>query len=227
MYRPIRVNVLVVDDQRELRELVAKALTRDGHVVREASGLEQARTAISEDIDLIVLDLGLPDGSGLELCEQLRREMMDTPILILTAHNSVQERVTGLDAGADDFLGKPFAIAELRSRVRALGRRRAKGAAAMATVTAPGGVALDFGRRLASKSGAPVAVTPREWCILEALASRAGRVMTREELLHTGWGSDEPGPVSSLEVLIARLRKKLGDEVIRTVRGSGYVLAQR
>lgn len=215
------MRVLVVDDHRELRTLVTQALERDGHVVRTASTLTDARAALNDETDVLVLDLALPDGSGLTLCRQLRDEGVQTPILILTAHHRIEERVAGLDAGADDFLGKPFAIAELRARVRAIGRRRARPTTLVLQV---GPVQLDFGRRLAMKQGADVAVTSREWCILETLASHSGRVVPRDELLEAVWGDSSEAAMSSLEVLVARIRRKLGDEVVKTVRGAGYGL---
>ncbi|MCP3101521.1 response regulator transcription factor [Myxococcus sp. K15C18031901] len=215
------MHVLVVDDHQELRALVAQALERDGHLVRQAEDIEQARQALLSEPDVIVLDLGLPDGSGLSLCRELRRDGIQTPILILTAHNRVNERVEGLDAGADDFLGKPFAIAELRARVRAVGRRRERASAVCVRI---GDVELDFGRREALRAGQAVAVTSREWAILEALASRADRVVSKDVMLESIWGEATAGAESSLEVLVARIRRKLGDEVVITLRGEGYRL---
>lgn len=215
------MRVLVVDDHQELRALVAQALERDGHVVRQAGDVEQARQALLESVDVIVLDIGLPDGSGLSLCRELRADGVQTPILILTAHNRVAERVEGLDAGADDFLGKPFAIAELRARVRAIGRRRERASTVLVQV---GDVVLDFGRREALRAGRAVSVTAREWAILEALAAHGDRVVGRDALLESVWGEVSSGAASSLEVLVGRIRRKLGEDVVRTLRGEGYGL---
>lgn len=215
------MHVLVVDDHPELRALVTQAIERDGHLVRQAADVEQARQALIEEPDVIVLDVGLPDGSGLSLCRELRRDGVHIPILILTAHNRVNERVEGLDAGADDFLGKPFAIAELRARVRALGRRREKTSTVRVDL---GDVVLDFGKREALRSGQAVPVTPREWAILETLASRGERVVSRDTLLESIWGEATAGATSSLEVLIGRIRRKLGDDIVITLRGEGYRL---
>ncbi|ATB38446.1 DNA-binding response regulator [Cystobacter fuscus] len=218
------MRVLVVDDHQELLTLVSQALERDGHVVRQAADVEQARRALEEEeVEVIVLDVGLPDGSGLVLCRELRREGIQTPILILTAHNRVDERVEGLDSGADDFLGKPFAVAELRARVRALGRRRERASTVQVRL---GDVVLDFGKREALRADSRVPITAREWSILEALASRGGRVMSRDELLESIWGDTSTGAVSSLEVLVGRIRRKLGDDVVRTLRGAGYGLGR-
>lgn len=215
------MHVLVVDDHEELRALVAQALERDGHLVRQAAHIEQARQALLFEPDVIVLDIGLPDGSGLSLCRELRREGIQTPILILTAHNRVNERVEGLDAGADDFLGKPFAIAELRARVRAVGRRRERASTVRVKFSE---VELDFGRREAWRAGQAVALTSREWAILETLASRANRVVSKATVLESIWGEATMGAESSLEVLVARIRRKLGDEAVVTLRGEGYRL---
>lgn len=217
------MRVLVVDDHQELRALVTQALERDGHVVRQAADVEQARQALVDAADVIVLDIGLPDGSGLSLCRELRADGLQTPILILTAHNRVDERVEGLEAGADDFLGKPFAIAELRARVRAVGRRRER----TGTVRVQrGDVVLDFGRREALRSGAAVPITAKEWAILETLAAHGDRVVGRDALLESVWGEVSAGAASSLEVLVGRIRRKLGDDVVRTLRGEGYGLGQ-
>ncbi len=215
------MRVLVVDDHQELRALVAQALERDGHAVRLAGDVEQARQALLDAVDVIVLDLGLPDGSGLSLCRELRADGVQTPILILTAHDRVAERVEGLDAGADDFLGKPFAIAELRARVRALGRRRERASVVRVQV---GDVVLDLGRRVALRAGQAVPVTAREWAILETLAAHGDRVVGRDALLEAIWGEVSSGAASSLEVLVGRIRRKLGEDVVRTLRGEGYGL---
>jgi DNA-binding response OmpR family regulator len=215
------MRVLVVDDHPELRALVAQALERDGHAVRQAGGVEQAQQALMEEVDVIVLDIGLPDGSGLSLCRELRADGVQTPILILTAHHRVAERVEGLDAGADDFLGKPFAIAELRARVRAIGRRRERASTLRVQL---GDVVLDFGRREALRCGQAVPVTAREWAILEKLAAHGDRVVGRDALLESVWGDASSGAASSLEVLVGRIRRKLGEDVVRTLRGEGYGL---
>lgn len=217
------MRVLVVDDDPDVRSVLERALEREGHVVVSAPDLAGARLALAAgETDVIVLDLGLPDGSGVELCRTLRAERETVPVLVVTARSEVSRRVEALDAGADDFLAKPFAIAELRARVRALGRRRVLPLAA--SRWQGGAVALDLGARLATREGAAVVLTPREWAILEALVSRAGRVVQRSTLLEEIWGDRDDAHRASLEVLIARIRRKLGDEVVRTVRGEGYAV---
>ncbi len=217
------MRVLVIDDEAEVRSVVARALQADGHAVSTAVDLERARERVVEGVDLLVLDLRLPDGFGLELCRELRAEGSTLPILVLTALAQVALRVEGLDAGADDFLTKPFAVAELRARVRALGRR---GALPRGLVYRRGPLSLDFAGRRARSGAQEVAITAKEWAILELLAQRAGRVVSRIELLEGVWGDDSESAAGSLEVLVARLRRKLSPELIRTLRGEGYALAE-
>ncbi len=217
------MRVLVIDDEADVRSVVARALRADGHAVATADDLASARARAADGTELIVLDLRLPDGFGLELCRELRAEGSTTPILLLTALTQVALRVEGLDAGADDFLAKPFAVAELRARVRALGRR---GALPRGVTFRHGEVVLDLAGRHAMRANAEVAVTAREWAILEMLARRAGRVVSRSDLLDGVWGDAGETASSSLEVLIGRLRRKLGADLIRTLRGEGYSLAE-
>ena len=217
------MRVLVVDDEAEVRSVVARALRADGHAVTTAEDLQAARRRVSEGIDLLVLDLRLADGFGLELCRELRAEGASIPILLLTALSQVAFRVEGLDAGADDFLAKPFAVAELRARVRALGRR---GALPRGLTYERDDVRLDFAGRHATRAGQPIAITSREWSILEVLVRRSGRVVSRSDLLESVWGEASETAASSLEVLVGRLRRKLGAELIRTLRGEGYALAE-
>lgn len=216
------MRVLVIDDDPDVRSVVARALEKDGHALLTASTLQAARNAVHDGVDLVVLDLGLPDGRGIELCRELREDGSSLPILILTANSQVATRVEGLDAGADDFLAKPFAVAELRARVRALGRRRAQ---PRQLAYSHGAVKLDLAGRRATRNGTEVPITAREWSLLELLAGRAGRVVPRDELLEGVWGDITESAAGSLEVLIARLRRKLGAELIETLRGHGYRLA--
>jgi DNA-binding response OmpR family regulator len=214
--------VLVVEDENDVRSVIVRALERDGHAVVEAPTVAKARAAVHDLVELIVLDLGLPDGSGVQFCREIRADDIATPLLVLTARSDVEARVEGLDAGADDYLVKPFAVAELRARVRALGRR---GPISRAFVHVVDDVTLDFSGRVAAKAGVQVAVTARQWAILEVLANRAGRFVARLDLLDSVWGNSDEASSKSLEVLVARLRKKLGPGVITTLRGEGYALA--
>ncbi len=214
------MRILLVDDHVEVLELVARALERDDHRVTTAGSLQAARAALSaEPADLLILDLGLPDGSGEAFCRELRGGGFEAPILVLTARSAVAERVACLDGGADDFLSKPFAVAELRARVRALGRRRS---VPRVVVYERPGLRLHFSERTAWVNGVQAPITSREWSILELLAARRGRVVSRQELLEGVWGDVDESTSGSLEVLIARIRKKLASDLIRTVRGEGY-----
>lgn len=217
------MNVLVVDDDPELCELVETALERDGHAVSAAGSLAQSRTALGKRIpDVVVLDLGLPDGSGIELCEELRARGVEVPVLILTASGEVSARVRGLDAGADDYLVKPFAVAELRARVRALGRRRERPVQARLE---RGDVVLDLGARRAWRRDLEVTLTAKEWAIVEALARVPGEIVKRDDLLRAVWGEPSDAAAASFGVLLSRIRRKLGHDAIRTVRGEGHGLA--
>jgi len=216
------MQVLVVDDHHEVRDLLVRALGRDGHRVEACATLAEARARLAAwTPDVIVLDLALPDGSGHELCRELRRKERSAPILMLTAHGEVSQRVAGLEAGADDFLAKPFAVAELRARVRALGRR---GPLTRPAVVRLGDVELDVAARRAVRDGRDVPITAREWAVLEMLASRAGRLASRAAILDAVWGDDSDAASASLDVIVGRIRRKLGASVVRTVRGEGYAL---
>lgn len=215
------MRLLLVDDSPELLDLVVRALSRDGHEVHTAMDVASALRAVDIEVpEVMVLDLALPDGTGVEVCSRLRESGHRFPILLLTAHGEVRRRVEGLNAGADDFLGKPFAMAELRARVRALARR---GPMSRATSRLRvGSVELDLTARRAFRDGAEIPITGREWAILELLAARQGRVVERYHILETIWDDTSEGASSSLDVIVGRLRRKLGNDVIRTVRGQGY-----
>lgn len=216
------MRLLLVDDSEALLDLVSRAFSREGHEVRTAVDLKSARTAVAEEQpEVAIFDLALPDGTGIELCQELRDAGHEFPILLLTAHGEVHRRVEGLNAGADDFLSKPFAMAELRARVRALGRR---GPIARTSSLHMGSSQVDLTAHRVYRDGQEVPVTAREWAILEILASRKGRVVERTHILQTIWDELSDGASSSLDVIMGRLRRKLGGDFIRTVRGKGYLL---
>ncbi len=216
------MRVLVLEDHPEVADLVTRSLEKDGHQVWGAGAVAEAEALVStQAFDAAIVDLGLPDGSGMAWCKALRARGLALPILVLTAQSSVANRVLVLDAGADDFLGKPFAVAELRARVRALGRR--------APLTQPvslslGDVRLEVSAKRAYLGDREVPLTAREWDIVQLLGTRRGRVVMRSEIVEQVWRDDSAGAEASLEVLVGRIRKKLGTSFVRTVRGEGYVI---
>jgi len=217
------MRVLVVDDDTELLELVERALVRDGQEVDTSTSAEEALQRIRRNPpDILVLDLGLPGLSGEELCGRMRALSSSPAILILTAQSAVASRVRCLDAGADDYITKPFAVAELRARIRALARRAIQPPRPRTWRAA--GVELDFAKRRALRDGEEAPVTSGEWVILEALVACPGAVVSRTELLQHGKTAPGRAAGASLEVLIGRIRRKLGGELVRTVRGQGYAL---
>jgi two-component system OmpR family response regulator len=217
------VRVLVVEDNPRVASVVESALRGAGHTVAIAStkrdGLDHATRGA---VDIAIVDIALPDGSGVDLCRELRAAGLDFPIIVLTASNAVGDRVAGLDAGADDYIGKPFATAELLARVRALGRRGPRWTESTKTF---GDVAIDRDRRTVHQGKKLLALTPREFDVVALLAWRDGRVVPRDELLEMIWGEASEREAASLEVLVSRIRRKFGADVIRTVRGTGYAWA--
>lgn len=221
------VRILIVEDSERVARLVGDRLKADGHELRSAATVADAKAlAQSAHFDLAVVDVGLPDGSGLELCRALRSEGNDLGILLLTARTTVSDRVAGLDAGADDYLGKPFSMEELLARVRALGRRGPRWSEARREY---GRLHLDRERRVITCDGEPLAFTPRELDILMLLAWRDGRAVSRDEITENLWGDSSESAAASLEVLVTRARRKLNErglgEVIRTIRQVGFAWA--
>jgi DNA-binding response OmpR family regulator len=223
------VRVLVIEDSAPTRDLIVRSFEEQGMTVVTAARLSTGRRfATTGEFDVLVLDLMLPDGDGLDLCREIRAEGVSTPILCLTARSDVADRVQGLNAGADDYLRKPFALAELHARVRALARRRGQVPPAFLEA---GDVTIDFSARRLARGQAEIALTAREWSVLEVLAARSGRLVSRTELLELLWNEDTPGASASLDVILGRLRRKLGTVAdgcgIRTVRGEGVVFERR
>lgn len=218
------MRILVVDDDVELLGLVHKALERDDHQVNTCTSGEAALLLVTEkDPDIVLVDLGLPGMSGEELTSRLRSENSRVAILVLTAQSAVSSRVRCLDIGSDDYLTKPFAVAELRARVRALSRRVPKSTSLQHLHC--GDIVLDFASRRATKGGEIAPITSREWSILEILAHHRGQVVERREIIERVWKQPEDASVqASLEVLIGRIRRKLSTELVETVRGQGYRL---
>lgn len=218
------MRILVVDDHRETRELVTRHLERAAHAVVTAATCAGALAALEQaTFDVLVLDVMLPDGSGLELCAALRSRKVEVPILLLTARGAVRSRVEGLDAGADDYLSKPFALSELRARVTALARRGPQLRERTVTI---GPLAVDLEARRVLVHSKAVHLTAKELSIVGFLATRVGRVISRDELVEGVWGDATESARASLDVLVMRIRRKLGPQagLLRTVRGLGYTL---
>jgi DNA-binding response OmpR family regulator len=216
------MRVLVVDDESEVCDLVGRALAREGHGIRVATSLAEARQEMAASPpELMVLDLVLGDGSGIDFCGEVRAAGHRMPIILLTAHGEVPRRLAAFEAGADDFVPKPFAVAELRARVRALARR---GPLLRPAVVAVGDVSLDLAARRARRGDVEIPITAREWAIIELLVARRGRLIARSDILESIWGDSSEAASASLDVIIARVRRKLGAGVIRTVRGEGYAI---
>jgi len=221
------MKLLVVEDDRMLSALIRRALTEDGFAVDVASDGKQAGAlAFVNEYDAIVLDLLLPLKSGLQLLQEMRREGRLTPTLILTGRRETQDVVRGLDAGADDYLIKPFDLDELKARVRALVRR---GGARRAEPLALGGIRLDSRKRTATVEGQALHMTPKEFALLEYLMVRADEVVPRTELLEKVWDFHfDPGS-NVVDVHVARLRAKLrsanASVQLETVRGIGFMLS--
>jgi DNA-binding response OmpR family regulator len=218
------MHVLVVEDEPRVAHLVKRALEHDHNLVEVASdGAEGLALAESGEFDAIVLDILLPEMNGLEVCRRLRQAKVHTPVLMLTARDAVEQRVQGLDAGADDYLTKPFAVAELQARVRALGRRR--GETEEETLHA-GDVTLDRARHEVRHRGKQVDLSKREFMLLEYLMRNKGRVLTRQQILDNVWGYDFDPGTNVVDIYIHYLRKKIenrkGSRLLRTVRGVGY-----
>ena len=216
------MNILVVEDDPLIAKGLETALGRSAHQVRWVSdGLEAGRVLRSQDFDLVILDLGLPKRSGLEVLEDLRRSGSLVRVLILSARDATQDRVQGLDMGADDYLTKPFELEELLARVRALERRDAR--QARNTLT-HGSLVLDLESMEVQLSGVPVPLSRREWALLRLMVQHPDRVYARAQIEQALYGWDEPTESNAIDVHIHHLRRKLGSEVIQTVRGIGYRL---
>jgi len=220
------MRLLLVEDDSMVGEAVRRGLRQQGHAVdwvRDAASANDA--AAGEPYEVVLLDLGLPDGSGLDVLRRLRRRGARVPVLILTAQDAVGSRVEGLDAGADDYLVKPFDLDELAARIRALQRRAAGGP--VQSLLENGPLHLDATNHQVTLDGAPVVLSAREFALLEALMEHPGRPLSRarlEERLY-GWGEEVES--NAVEVHVHALRRKLGTEWIKTLRGVGYMVPRR
>ena len=219
------MRILVVEDERRVASFVSRALRENSYTVDLAESGEKAiEMATATPYDSILLDIRLPGLSGIQVCRELRESKIDTPILMLTARGLVEQRVEGLDAGADDYLTKPFAVAELLARVRALMRRRA-GSGRMLRYA---DLELDRHERRLTRAGRTIALTAKEFALLEFLLSRAPEVVARTEIIEHVWDTHFDPGTNLVEVYVNRLRQKIpGDgnsKLIQTVHGVGYRL---
>lgn len=214
------MRVLVVEDDDILRDGLKVGLPMEGLTIDSVATCEDARIAIeSGDYAVIVLDIALPDGSGLELLREMRASGDRTPVLLLTARTLVEDRVDGLDAGADDYLGKPFDLTELAARIRALHRRSVGAPEALLRI---GELVLDLNRRSVMRKDNPVTLSRREFAVLRVLAENPGHVLSRAQIEDRIYGWQEEVGSNAIEVHIHHLRAKLGRTAVETVRGEGY-----
>jgi DNA-binding response OmpR family regulator len=221
------MHLLIVEDDPKLGRMLRRLLEDDRHVVEVAAdgrtGLDFALEA--KGLDAVILDIGLPDISGLEVARRIRAKGLSLPILMLTARDAISDRVVGLDAGADDYLVKPFAYAELSARLRALSRRAVAPTRPGAQLGS-GPIVMDDALRSVTVSGREVSLSPREFGLLEAFLRHAGRVMTRDQLLDFAWPYGVAVTPNAVDTYVHYLRQKLGTAgaQIETVRGIGYRL---
>jgi two-component system response regulator MprA len=220
------VRILVVDDDHAVRRSIDRALRLEGYdVVPVATGTEALEALALTPPDALILDLQLPDLDGLQVCRRMRAAGDDTPVLMLTARQAIDDRVAGLDAGADDYLVKPFALAELLARLRALLRRQTEGAGGLLRF---GDLTLDLGTREGHRGDRSFTLTRIEFDLLELFMRHPRQVLSRELLLNRVWGFDFDSGTNSVAVYVGYLRRKVevGDEkrYIHTLRGVGYIL---
>lgn len=223
--------ILIVEDEAKIARFIELELTHEGYETEKAfdgrSGLDMA---LENRFDLMLLDVMLPGLNGLELLRRLRNEGSSLPVILLTARDSVMDKVTGLDMGADDYITKPFAIEELLARIRAILRKKERPAEKMQTILRCGALVLDPARHTVSYGGMPVTLTFKEFALLQTLMENQDIVLSRDTLLEKVWGYDYMGETNIVDVYIRYLRQKLNDafapKLIQTVRGVGYVLKE-
>lgn len=223
------MRVLLVEDERRIAEFIRRGLTEEGYAVDVAVDGEEALDwpAVAE-FDVIVLDVMLPVRDGIDVCRELRKRGLRTPILMLTARDAVEDRVRGLDSGADDYLVKPFAFAELLARLRALARREP---ALLNAVLRAGDLTLDTRTREAYRAGLPIDLTSREYSMLEYLMRHPNLVLTRTMIAEHVWNYDFDNATNVIDVHVRNLRRKIDDpfatKLIHTVRGAGYRISDK
>ncbi len=216
------MRLLLVEDDKQLGDGICAGLALEGYTVDWARNGNTAEDALlNEQFDLVVLDLGLPYRSGIDLLKGMRSRGNTTPVLVLTARDTVADRIKGLDSGSDDYMTKPFDLDELSARIRALLRRSAGQTSSLIT---HGAITVDLAAHAVMLDDKPVEISPREFAILRMLLSSTGRVLSRSRLEETLYGWETDVESNAVEVHIHRLRRKLGSNLIRTVRGVGYLI---
>ena len=217
--------ILLVEDDSELAADLMEALHKESFAINHVSNGTAALHAIATNTpDVVILDLGLPDLDGLDVLKQLRRQYPTLPVLLLTARTSVDDKVAGLDSGADDYLPKPFEILELLARLRALGRRANAVGSNLITI---GRVSIDTARQETYIANETIELPRKEFMLLRVLMENAGRVQTRKQLEQKLYNWDEEVASNSLDVHVHQLRKKLGSDFIKTIRGVGYAVKDK
>lgn len=217
------MRLLLVEDDQALADAVSAYLGAKGFAVDLASSLAMARARLPlAPWDAVLLDLNLPDGDGISLIPSIRHQSLEHAIIVLTARDRVSDRIRGLDAGADDYLVKPFDPDELLARLRAVERRRHAGTSSVVTV---GSLEIDLGSLTVTRDGQVVPLTAKEWSLLRVMASRLDRIHVKESLQEALYGFNSDVGSNTVEVFIHHLRRKLGAHSIQTVRGLGYRLA--
>ncbi|MAT51779.1 MAG: DNA-binding response regulator [Porticoccaceae bacterium] len=218
------MHILLIEDDQALAENLARALRGRGYVVNQVSRGQHGLNALKTDApDIIILDLGLPDMDGLAVLKKVREHNREMPVLLLTARDSMDDKVAGLDTGADDYLAKPFDMPELLARLRVLERRLSTTKSSEIQI---GDVALDTAQVRVTRDNQPVELSRREYMLLKVLMENAGRVMTRASLESRLYSWGEEVASNTVEVHVHHLRKKLGNSFIQTVRGVGYKIPE-
>jgi two-component system OmpR family response regulator len=220
-----QASIAVVDDDANLREMLATALQFAGYTTYAAGTCAEGLDVIRSNApDLVVLDVQLPDGDGFDLCRTLRAQGITTPVIFLTARDQSGDVIAGFTDGGDDYVTKPFRLAELSLRIAAILRRAGRGPGSVLRL---GDVTLDQVMHQVTRSGLPVELTPKEFDVLRVLMANRGRVLSKADIIRAAWSTGHVGDQALVETYVSRLRTKLGDddaELIRTVRGRGYAM---
>lgn len=222
------MKVLIIEDERRLSHVIKKGLMEDGFAVDQSfDGEEGLFLAASEPYDLVVLDIGLPKINGIEVCRTLRKKDIKTPILMLTAKTAVEDKVTGLDTGADDYMAKPFSFLELRSRIHALIRRSKQQAQSSQSIA---DLEVDSLKHIVKRGEKSIDLTPKELSILEFLMHHKDEIVSRTMILEHVWDYNFEGMSNVVDVFIATLRKKIDgghkQKLIHTIHGAGYKISE-